>query len=184
MSALLEHSRGENLRQADIDWFAANGVTGLHLAKTYREFSFILVDKVAFLSEQRFEFAHHLRGPSDVVTAYTMLLRDVQGHCADVLAWHPRTGRIATWRGAVSVMGEEQIEAPRLDHLMVHDGVLPWLRDGRRGLAVIDPVRAAQLLYGAGPLLVPSVELGKRLKRQLTIPAPEILVYQPQEVAA
>jgi hypothetical protein len=142
------------------------------------------MDRVAFLPEQRFEFAYYLRGPSEAVTAYTMLLRDVDGECADILAWHPRTGRTATWRGAVAMLGEEQIYAPRLDHLTVHEGVLPWLREARRGIVILDPMRSARLLDGAGPLLVPTVEFGKRLRRQLTIPAPEILVSQAQEAAA
>jgi hypothetical protein len=79
MSTLLEHANGQNLRQADIDWFTANAVPGLNLAKSFREFSFVLMDRVAFLPEQRFEFAYYLRGPSEAVTAYTMLLRDVDG---------------------------------------------------------------------------------------------------------
>lgn len=182
---LIEHSRGQNLRQSDIDWFASNDVPAINLAKTARgEFSFVVIDRVVFLPSDRFEFAHYLQGAGEAVTAYVMVARDVDGVAADIIAWHPRTCRVALWRGAVAMAGEEQIYAPRLEHLTVHEDVLAWLQAGREGVVIFDTDRAARLFDGCGPLLVGSVDHGKRLRKQLTIPSPEILVSQAEEAAA
>lgn len=185
MNVSFEHSQGRDLRQADIDWLTAQGVNGLALAKTYcGDFSFLLVDRVTFLDKQRFEFVRYLQGPFETASVFTMIIKNVEGESADILAWHPRTGQVATWLGAVAMLGEEQVHAPRLEHLTVHEGVLSWLKDARHGLVILDAARAARILDGAGPLVAPSVDFGKKLRKQLTIPAPEILVAQSQEIAA
>jgi hypothetical protein len=166
-----------DLKEPEIKWFARQGVPAHYLAQTYcREFSAIELSAVAFLSGGTFEFAHDLRGPSEVVLAYVMPLRNVNGNAADVFAWHPQTRRFALWRNAVATLGEEQIDMPRLEHLPVHQDVISWLRTGRRGLVIVDQDRAAPLLQGRGPLLVSSVAHGNLLRKQLTIAAPEILV--------
>lgn len=185
MNVEVEFQRGMDLRQHDIEWFVNQGVSAIFLEQTYRrEFSSILLNRVAFLPSGHFEFVHNLRGPTETAVACTLLLRDVNGDTVDVLAWQPSTGRAATWRRAVALLGEEQIDQPRLEHLAIHDGVLSWLREGRRGLVVVDPHRAARMLDGRGPLVVRSVDFGKRIRKQLTISAPEILVSQAEEAEA
>lgn len=76
------------------------------------------------------------------------------GESADVVAWSPASGRIATRLGQAALIGEEQVT--------VHDGgsllrghPLPvwrspvgWLRARRHGVVVVDDRRAGHLLSG------------------------------------
>src|SRR4051794_5280313 len=108
-----EHRRGANLRKSEIDWLISRGVPKIALAKTPGcapgEYYFILSDRVVFLPAGYFEFARNLRQTDETVQGYTMVLRDVDGFIADILAWDPTSGRTGLWRKAVSMLGEEQV---------------------------------------------------------------------------
>ena len=70
---------------------------------------------------------------------------------------HWRQGFVGSWLGRVGLLGEEQLDGPRLGApLQVHPDPLAWLRAGRDGVVIVDPVRAAPMLRDAGPLEVAS----------------------------
>ena len=69
---------------------------------------------------------------------------------------------------------------PRLsDHeaLPVHRTPLEWLQSGRKGIVILDPVRARwEFAYLGCKLLVNDLSHGQSLRSALTIPAPPILI--------
>jgi hypothetical protein len=111
--------------------------------------------------------------------AFLLLVADVHGAPADIVAWQRATGWLGSWRGLAWALGQESVYRPRLDEhraLRVHPGVLEWLGDGCRGIVLIRPPLAAAFLCDAGPLLVDDAEFGAELRASLTRPAPRILV--------
>jgi hypothetical protein len=114
--------------------------------------------------------------------AFLFLVSDMHGAPADLAAWQPATGWLGTWRGLAWALGQETIYRPRLDEhgaLKVHPTPLEWLRDGCRGIALLQARLAAAFLCDAGPLLVDDAEFGAELRTALTRPAPRILVTMP-----
>jgi len=182
-----EHNRGRVPHQAAIDWFARQGVTalgGLATKMWTGAFDFVLIDDVVFLDGGAFEFARHT-DKAEPEPACTILARDMCGDAYDVVAWAANANRIARWLGRASLLGEDELYAPRLlDGLPVHAGPLEWLQARRRGVVILNKLRAAPLLRDAGPLLVPSAEHGRVLHKMLQTPPPRILVPTQQQVAA
>jgi hypothetical protein len=109
--------------------------------------------------------------------ALLFIARDELGIPVDIVAWHPRTQRIARWLGAVALLGEDQVNGARLDQeraLPVHETPIDWLVAGRSGVVIVDPRRAAFILRRAEPLRVANAAFGKRLATLLHIAPPRI----------
>ena len=87
------------------------------------------------------------------VEALAFLARDDLGDPSDIVAWSCRYGRLAAYFGACSVLGEDEILAPRLTPeaaLSIHRTPLEWLRSGREGVVVLSAERAAIALRDVG----------------------------------
>jgi hypothetical protein len=128
-----------------------------------------------------FDFA--VDGDEGAVSALIFLAYDKFSEPADLVAWDPQQEGIGAWFGAVALLGEESLWEPRLTKegaLSVFESPLVWLRDGRQGVIVIDPPRAAPLLRLSEPLAAESVEHGRRLDKLLTVRKPRILVPRPE----
>jgi hypothetical protein len=138
------------------------------------------------LSEGRpFDFAAETAQLLGTVAAIVFPVFDEFGETIDVAAWHPKSGALALWRGAACMLGEQHIQAPRLgEPLLVHETPLDWLRAGRRGVFIIDPQRAAPLLRLSQPLGVKCEAHGRRLRQELTVAAPRIVVASNARAAA
>lgn len=181
-SLVLEHDRGSLLSSRTAAWFHAREVPFVNLGMTaHGDLSMVRADSVVFRKPRRFEFARYAKRADDAVQAFTFIARDQFGEPADIVAWEPRENRLATWRGLVSLLGEEQAFVARLDdEVTLHANPLDWLRAGRRGLVVVDPARARSILLDAGPIVVPSLEQGQNLRKLLErVRLPKILVSQP-----
>ena len=178
---LAEQHRGRIVPQPAREWFIAQGVPPINLAKTWAGFlDMVLHDDVIFLDNGCFEFCRYREGK--IEPALTFVCWSHDGVAEDVCAWQATTGKIATWLGRAAMLGEDNIAAPRLgDGLAVHDGPLAWLKSNRDGVVILDRGRAAPMLRDAGTLLVASLEEAKRLRRTLAVALPTILV---PEVAA
>lgn len=107
-----------------------------------------------------------------------MAALDGGGFLADLVAWQPRTGVLASWLGRVALLGEEQVCGPRWgdEPLILHANPLAWLRASREGAVVLNPSQAAPLLRDVGPLEVATVEEGLRLRAMLSVKPPRIVV--------
>jgi hypothetical protein len=174
---IYEQQQGRLLHQAALDWFIANGVNALSLVKTpWDEYDVVNIDDVVWHTQNAFEFARYSKAKK-ADSACTFLVRDSLGFPLDIVAWQATTGRIATWLGRASMIGEDQIFAPRLtEGLPVFETPLGWFQEGRVGVVVIDKARAAPRLRDASPLLASSFEHGKKLNAMLRLPPPRILV--------
>jgi hypothetical protein len=148
-------------------------------------FDSVQVADVIFRHGGRFDFSREVRELRGHVAGVLIPVRDEAGDLVDVAAWNIDDGALALWRGTASMLGAENIFAPRLgEPLLVHETLLDWLRDGRRGVYIIDPQRAAPLLRLSGPLGVKRDAHGRRLRQALTIPAPQIVVASNARAAA
>ncbi|TXN38972.1 hypothetical protein FV232_00975 [Methylobacterium sp. WL30] len=165
-----EQVRGSPLRAVDLDWLRGQGLTGCLTAwGPAHRFDVLLRDRVAFMRGRRFEFLRHLQGEDvERVVAYTLLARDAGGAPLDVVAWHPRTGRVATWLGRTGLLGlEHPCPATADDPLIVFPDPLTWLAGSRRGVVVVDERLARPDLLEAGSIQAADIAHGAKLKAML-----------------
>lgn len=129
----------------------------------------LLRHAIVFRRGPRFEFVRNLRGdPVEPVAAYTILARDAGGAPIDVVAWHPRTGRLATWLGRVGLLGADYpCPATKTDPLCVFPSPTEWLASGRRGVVIVDERLARPELLDAGTIQASDIEHGTKLKDML-----------------
>ena len=168
----------KNLNGSHLAWFRRHGITASQIGRVY-----MLRDKVVFLSSTAFEFLRYCpSGDEETVEAYIFMAGDSSHHWVDLVAWHPKTKRLASLMGRVAMLGEEHALAPRLSEgLRVHRDPLPWIRDGGRGVVLIEPRMACALLRDAGPLVVEKVAEAAALHEALSdMPVPTILVPQQE----
>jgi hypothetical protein len=180
LDAEREQARGSGLRKLDFAWLLDNDVPG-HLTAWRSEggFDLLLRDAVVFGRGRRFEFARHLRDPElERVVAYTIVARDAGGAPVDVVAWHPRTRRVATWLGRTGLLGSDfPCPATSADPLVVYPDPLAWLADGRRGVVVVDERLARAELLEAGSIQASDIAHGTKLKALLErVRLPRIVV--------
>jgi hypothetical protein len=143
------------------------------------------VTDVIFLESERFDFAAEVGALRGTVAAIAFPVFDEFGEIIDLAVWNVDGGKLALWRGVASMLGAENVFAPRLGQpLLAHETPLEWLRAGRRGVVVVDPQRAAPLLRLAEPLGVKREAHGRSLRQALTIPAPRIVVASNARAAA
>lgn len=140
---------------------------------------------VLFHRGGRFAFARDVGAVFGLVSAIIIPVHDETGDIVDVAAWNPDDSALALWNGVASMLGAENILAPRLDEpLLVHETPLDWLCASRRGVFIVDPIRAAPLLRLGEPLGVKREAHGRRLRQSLTIPAPRIVVASSARAVA
>lgn len=198
----------EPLQQADLDWFADQGVPSFALLG-YRASGAEVLDlrrrgmiaaaadafgdpwfrvtrsSVRFLRGGRFMLPADARGDlDDVVTAYVMPEVDPADGVVDLVAWHPRTGRLASWLGRAGLLGGATVEADPAP-LPIHTSPLGWLASYRTGVVVVHEGRAGRRLLDAGrPLWAEDLTHGEALDAMLARLRPRILVSAETEARA
>lgn len=181
------HWRGRDLRDADYDALRRVGVHGIAVGWSGRNFDPLLRNVVAFRRGGRFDFAADLRGADvEAVAAYTVLARDEGGDALDVVAWHPRTARVATWLGAIGLLGLDRPCAATVDDpLIVFPEPASWLAARRGGVVVVSERLARGDLLAAGSIQAADVAHGEALETMLRkVRLPRILVPVSERVAA
>ncbi len=139
-------------------------------------FDALHVESVCFLAGRRFEFGRNLRNATGAVRAVIIPARDEDDDTRDLAAWSLDDGRVATWCGAVSMLGEDQLSAPRRRAgLHVHRNVVEWLRADRNGVVILDAKRARWKL-AEEILAVDDPAFGLRLRAAMRLPEPGIVV--------
>ena len=114
----------------------------------------------------------------------TFLVRDSFGHAQDIVAWCPKSDRVATWNGRACMIGADQLDAAQPDPagLMVCETVLQWLRARRMAVVILDPRRALPQLLDR-PLLAANLDHGQSLHGTLERALPAVLVPKQSEAA-
>jgi hypothetical protein len=99
---------------------------------------------------------------------------------ADLVAWSPRVGGIASRLGVAAVLGQRQAEEARDDvtarPLRIWRNPLGWLKAGRNGVVIVDHLGAAHLL--ADLPIAPEEDGGRHareLRAGLRVPPPRII---------
>jgi hypothetical protein len=96
----------------------------------------------------------------------------------DLVAWSPRSSRIASRLRIAGLLGEGQAEGTAVNlagtPLPVWRTPLHWLRAGRRGVVIVDRLRAAHLLGGLN-VHTEDHDLARDL-RGLRVPAPRVIM--------
>jgi hypothetical protein len=133
--------------------------------------------------EPFFDFAEN--DGEDGEDAIIFLARDDEGSPSDLIAWTRLSRRLAAHWGAVSVLGADDVIAPRLTPegaLLVHRTPLGWLRAERQGVVVVEARGAASLLSDFGPLAGEDEAHGRELRQLFRRTEPKI--YVPERRAA
>jgi hypothetical protein len=123
-----------------------------------------------------FEFATDDPG-EQAADALVFLARSDNGEPADIVAWSPKSDRLASWWG-IPMLGMEALGEFRLDPddaVEVFDEPVKWLIAERNGLLVVSFANAARILRDASPLKVSSAAFGRRLANLINPMPPRIL---------
>lgn len=178
--------RGRPLGEMDVDWLRGQGVPGLALGFGTRGFAPLLRASVVFGRGRRFDFAHHV-ADSEIsrVTAYTLLAIDEGGAPLDVVAWHPRSSRVATWLGRTGLLGlDYPCAGSPADPLTVFADPLGWLVGERRGVVVVDERLARPELLAVDAIRTDDVSHGVALRAMLQkVRLPSILISAERAAA-
>lgn len=174
------HSRGRALLVGEVDRFIQWGVSPQSLSAGYP----VLASEVVFLPNGYFEFFEEC--PDAVAEKAFLLIAQNYGGPVDIVAWQPKTNRIALWLNRAIALGEEQFWGPRFDDapLPVWRTPMKWLAAGRRGLVILHPRQAFHLLGNLPAIVAEDLEHGTELELLLTPPKPttQILVPAPNDV--
>ena len=131
---------------------------------------------VVHLSGGGFEFAAYVPGSIGRL-AIIFVIRNHVGDPIDLAAWDGSNRKPALWCSRGSLLGAENLFAPRMTHgLLVHPSPMEWLRVACNGIVVIDEAKAAHLLRRAGPLQASSIAHGRHLAQITKVKPPRILV--------
>lgn len=170
-------------RQAVLDWLLKrHAVPVLALAHDGDGLGVAIAEAyVEFDDRGRFEF---LEPPlaDDAERALIVVARD-ESAPLDLIAWAPKTDRVATYNGLCAVLGAHMLADLGIDQVVqVQTGLLGWLKAGRTGIVIIDPAHAWRVVDG-DVLGAADVEHGLSLRRALQPPAPRIVIPNAREAA-
>jgi hypothetical protein len=131
--------------------------------------------QVVMHGDRRFDFVNEVDGQP--VSAMILLARDVDGAPCDLVAWEPRSNRMASLYGNAPLLGMEMLHGPRLDPenaLEVFETVKDWLIAERHGVCIVHPPRSAPILRECEPLKVSSSAFGLRLRNLINPKRPRL----------
>jgi len=141
-----------------------------------------LADVVFYDDRPLFDLADEA-GDEGAVPAIVFLARDEEGEPLDLVAWSRKTDRLATWHGAVTMLGEDYLAGPRLEEgLRVCADPSEWLQAERLGVVILDAKRARWRLADED-LIVADPAFGRRLRDALRLPEPQIFVERRRAAA-
>ena len=198
MSAAAAFAQCARLRQVELDWFRSQGVSGFALAGyrvdpaaigpsqfrlLYRRpheepvdwFFEVRRARVQFLPRGRFVFGWETRCElADTVPA--LIIPALDGlEIIDLVAWHPKSGRIASLERRVGWLAGP---APDADApLVVFADPLGWLAAWRVGVVVVHETMAVPFLREQPLLQAADVAQGEALQAMLAkVRVPRIVV--------
>lgn len=182
---LAEWNACGRLRQADLDHLIAAGVPVMALAGDRFGGFCIARDRIVrHPAARRFEFERHDTVAGEGMPALIALALDEDGDPIDLVAFHGGPAPfVGSWLGRVGMLGEDALWRAR-DALTVHAAPIDWLRAGRDGVVVVDPVRAAPVLRDAGAMEVGSQAERRRLLDLMAVRLTKVRVRATDQRAA
>lgn len=180
----------KTLRRIDLAFFREGGVSPFALlgcgaapmatasVETHFDLAFTVTrGRVRFLPRKRFVREADCRGePNDAVTAYLMPAIE-RGFVVDMVAWHPRSGRLATQQGRTGLLGADALDCAD-EPIAVAPDPRAWLAGWRRGVCIVDERLARPVLIEAGvPLVAADIAHGEAIEAMLRrVRLPKIVV--------
>jgi hypothetical protein len=114
-----------------------------------------------------------------------------RGQVIDLIAWQPRTGKIASWRGQAFCLGDaDDIFNPATyfagDALRIHATPLDWLLANREGIVIVRPDLAPAYLSHCQRIRCSNAAYARQVEKwiQPRQPSAEILVEVEERAAA
>jgi hypothetical protein len=114
-----------------------------------------------------------------------------RGEVVDLIAWNPRSGKLASWYGTAFCLGDlDDILNPASffagSALRVHADPLAWLRAGRDGIVIVKPEFTYAYLRGVPRLSFADASFARQVRAWLQPPQPRVkfLVEVPAERVA
>ena len=149
---------------AELEWLFAHGVPSDAMAEPWP----IRSVRVVFDGLHGFDFTR------DGEPAIIFKAED-RGEELDLIAWQPRTGKLASWHGNTFCLGDlSQIDNPATyfmdGALRVHASPLEWLRAGREGIVILRRDFAYAHLRFCPRILCEDPARAERLERWLQAP--------------
>lgn len=196
MSVAEDFARCARLRMVELDWFRAAGVSGAQLvgyrvdpiAMGYAAFRLLYptwepIDlgfevrraRVQFLARGRFIPAWDPHAVADETVPALVIPALEDGDLVDLVAWHPRTGRIASLdrRAGLLAGPPPEPDAP----LVVFADPLSWLAACRAGVVVVHENLARPYLLAQPAIQAADVDHGEKLQAMLAkVRLPRIVV--------
>jgi hypothetical protein len=164
---------------AEVAWLIGRGVSETAMMTP----TLILAANVKFLENRTFQF------DAEGNRAFLFRVED-EGTGIDRVAWEPKRGELATWRGAAFALGQDSIFNPGSyfgdSALRVHRTPLEWLRAERDGVVIVQPQLTYAYLRDARRLSFADLAHAQQVKRWLEPPRPrtELFLEVPDERAA
>lgn len=94
----------------------------------------------------------------------------------DAIAWQPRTGALACWRGVAFCLNEEAIDNPATyfagGALKIHRTPLDWLRADGNGIVIVQPRYAYASLRHARRLAFADEAYARQVQQWISPPTP------------
>jgi hypothetical protein len=169
----IEYWSSRPLWQSDLDYFAAQGISGLDLANPDP------VLKAGIILEgggATFIFEHH----TDTDEGRDAFILPVSGGgITDLVAYDPEIGLLATWLGRAFAINEASIWEPNLDGnpLPVWRDPIGWLKAKRQGIVLLRPEQAYSYLDHLPGVIAEDVQHGEELERLLWTPRRKVSVF-------
>jgi hypothetical protein len=173
-----ELDRAEPLGATEVDWFVKQGVNPQALSRGRDGVHDpVRLDEVIFHPHAGFEFLRYAKGRGEPVRATIIMALTPSHEPLDLIAWSNKTAQIAAWRNLATLLGEENLIAPRTNAsggLVIHRTPLGYLKSRRRGIVIVMPRYAARRLIDHGPFEAEDDQHRRQLRKVLTMPAPVI----------
>lgn len=98
-----------------------------------------------------------------------------RGDVIDLVAWSPRSGKLASWRGQAFCLGDEDAiwnPATWFDSsaIKVHRSPLEWLRSNREGIVIVNSSRVYEKLRHCPRLAFADANHARQVRAWLTPP--------------
>ena len=190
------------LRTVDLNYFAAAGVSPFALLGYIADpreaeipFSVpmdlgftVSRERVRFPRGRRFVRERDCQGEADDAVSAYLIPAIEGGHVVDWVAWHPRSGRIATHEGRVGLLGGDALwRASRDEPLLLVDDPRAWLAGWRTGACIVDEGIARAQLLEVPAIQAPTVvqaEVIEALLRQVRLPSILVPAFSRERAAA
>ncbi len=149
--------------EIEVQWLFSQGVSDVALLQPEA----IRAGRVRFLENETFEFADDGQR--------VLIFRVVECGCEiDRIAWSPRDGKLATWRGVAFALGQNAIWNPGTyfagGALRLHRTALDWLKADRDGICIVNPKLAYSQLHHEDRLIFSDAVYAAQVRKWMKPP--------------